>query len=358
MLKFSEDRPLIVQFASDDPSIFASAAELVYLLADIVRQTRARIPDPAFMQFQISLKIRCAKFYMNLCLFSKTIVKFHNLIVNITSQNNSNKMSHQKLHIRHCILYDFQKGKNAAEACKSIFPVLTEDVLSHSTCKYWFEQTRKELTEQLVVDKAIVSRRLHEMGKIRKLGKWVSHELSENSIGRRLNSCIPLIARKQQKRPFTGQGSRNIILLHDNARPHVARSIQQTIFNLVWEVLPHAANSPDLAPSDYHLFRLMQNCLAEQRFRNVAEVRKWIDDFIKARKTISMIELHFVYYGNKMKIVKKRLKFLQPPNKCLFRQISSAIPQWFICYKGFGLDKYFYYYCLSLSTSSFDDILF
>uniref|UniRef100_A0A1I7WCG4 Truncated gag protein n=1 Tax=Heterorhabditis bacteriophora TaxID=37862 RepID=A0A1I7WCG4_HETBA len=26
------------------------------------------------------------------------------------------------------------------------------------------------------------------MGKIRKLGKWVPYELSENSIGRRLNS--------------------------------------------------------------------------------------------------------------------------------------------------------------------------
>uniref|UniRef100_A0A7I5E8T5 tRNA-dihydrouridine synthase n=1 Tax=Haemonchus contortus TaxID=6289 RepID=A0A7I5E8T5_HAECO len=80
------DRPLIVQFASDDPSIFAAAAELVYkycsgvdlncgcpkgdvrakgfgsfllnkpdLLADIVRQCRARISDP---EFTISLKIR------------------------------------------------------------------------------------------------------------------------------------------------------------------------------------------------------------------------------------------------------------------------------------------------------------
>ena len=54
---------------------------------------------------------------------------------------------------------------------------------------------------------------------------------------------------------------KNVVLLHDNARPHTARVTQEKILELDWPFLPHPPSSPDLAPSDYHLYRSLQNSL-------------------------------------------------------------------------------------------------
>ncbi|GFO10599.1 histone-lysine N-methyltransferase SETMAR [Plakobranchus ocellatus] len=49
---------------------------------------------------------------------------------------------------------------------------------------------------------------------------------------------------------------RGVVLQHDNATPHSANLTQQWLQRYGWEILPHPAHSPDLAPSDFHLFGL------------------------------------------------------------------------------------------------------
>ena len=47
--------------------------------------------------------------------------------------------------------------------------------------------------------------------------------------------------------------------------------------------LPHAPYSPDLAPSDYHKFRLMEHSLRNMQFTNIQHVRKWVGDFFASK---------------------------------------------------------------------------
>jgi len=53
---------------------------------------------------------------------------------------------------------------------------------------------------------------------------------------------------------------------------------------LKWEVLPHPAYSPDLAPTDYHLFASMGHTLAEQHFDSYADVQKWLDEWFASKE--------------------------------------------------------------------------
>lgn len=314
-------------------------------------------------------------------------------------------MASDKVHIRHCMLFLFHQQKTAAEATRIICETYGQETITDSGCRKWFQrfksgdfdlndkersgrpremdsddleamlkedscQSSVELAKRLNVDHSTVIRRLHELGKIQKEGKWIPHKLSDENIASRITICLSLLNRHKQKsflhrivtgdekwiyfdnpsrkrswvnpgepstsmpkrnihdhkvllciwwdmqgvlyyellqpgqtvtaqrysqqlrrlkeelikkRPLVASKQNKVILLHDNARPHVALQTRETLMEFQWEVLQHPAYSPDVAPSDYHLFRSMQHGLAGTQFHNSEEVRKWIDDFIASK---------------------------------------------------------------------------
>ncbi|EFN84997.1 Histone-lysine N-methyltransferase SETMAR, partial [Harpegnathos saltator] len=70
---------------------------------------------------------------------------------------------------------------------------------------------------------------------------------------------------------------------HDNARPHVAKVVQKYLETLKWDVLPHPPYSPDIAPSDYWLFRRMQHDLTGHRFTSFADIENWLQTWIASK---------------------------------------------------------------------------
>jgi histone-lysine N-methyltransferase SETMAR len=101
---------------------------------------------------------------------------------------------------------------------------------------------------------------------------------ADRRITTRYNTLNKLNKRFQRVRP--GKNPAEMLLQHDNARPHTCLRTREHITKLGWRVLPHPLYSPNLAPSDFHLFGSLKNALRETRFEGdnsvIEAVRKWL----------------------------------------------------------------------------------
>ncbi|KAF2352919.1 hypothetical protein FHG87_016325 [Trinorchestia longiramus] len=86
-----------------------------------------------------------------------------------------------------------------------------------------------------------------------------------------------------QKRPEL-VNRKGVVFHHDNARPHTALATREKLLQLGWEVLPHPPYSPDLAPSDFHLFCSLQNSLKGKEFDSDEDVKSFLDIFFTKKE--------------------------------------------------------------------------
>lgn len=309
-----------------------------------------------------------------------------------------------KRQIRTIFLFQFKLGRNAAETARDINDAFGTETTNERTAQWWFKKFRggdesledeerigrpsdvdndqlralveanprttvRELAEELGVSKTTISDRLKQIGKSKKLDKWVPHELNENQKNRRFEVSSALLLRNKndpfldrivtcdekwilydnrrrsaqwldrdeapqhfpkpklhQKKvmvtvwwsaaglihhSFLNPGEtitadkycqqidemhqklrrmcpalvnrKGPILLHDNARPHVARPTLQKLNELGYETLPHPPYSPDLSPTDYHFFKHLDNFLREKCFKNQGDAVNAFTEFIASR---------------------------------------------------------------------------
>lgn len=74
--------------------------------------------------------------------------------------------------------------------------------------------------------------------------------------------------------------SNGVILVHDNARPHAAGLTQQLLQQFKWETFNHPPYSPDLAPSDFHLFTKLKDFLAGKKFDSDEELKEGVTTYL------------------------------------------------------------------------------
>ena len=76
-------------------------------------------------------------------------------------------------------------------------------------------------------------------------------------------------ALRRRRRDLLTEG---VILLHDNARPHLKTCVVEMLAKWEWEVLTHPLYTPDLSPCDFFLFAAIKKELRGRRFRSEEEI--------------------------------------------------------------------------------------
>ena len=109
------------------------------------------------------------------------------------------------------------------------------------------------------------------------LTEYLSHGTTFNgpyyvSIIERLRSVI--------LKKWRGKVSREALSLHDNTPIHKCNIVQAAIRQAGFIELNHQAYSPDIAPSDYHLFSKLKKFLHLKNFSSDDEAVTTVEDYL------------------------------------------------------------------------------
>ncbi|XP_014473233.1 PREDICTED: histone-lysine N-methyltransferase SETMAR-like [Dinoponera quadriceps] len=234
----------------------------------------------------------------------------------------------------------FKKFKNGNSNLEDVErkrrPQKLDDDILRAMVDSDFHQTIRELSLKIGCPWSTVQDHLYRIKKVYRQEIWVPHELTETALDQRRTICASLLSREapiptpklsltikkflvclwwnfseiihhellepgqtvtttvyceqleRMKQELLKKRSvlvnyRKRIFQHDNARSHTAKITQEKIRELGLELLPHPPYSPDLAPSDYNLFRSLEHILRGKHFNNVEEVKTHLEKFFNAK---------------------------------------------------------------------------
>jgi len=72
-----------------------------------------------------------------------------------------------------------------------------------------------------------------------------------------------------------------VLILHDNARPHIGKVVRELLDRYNWEVLPHPPYSPDMSPPDFDLFPKLKINMCGVRFCTLEDLSASVTQCVK-----------------------------------------------------------------------------
>uniref|UniRef100_A0A5S6Q5G9 HTH_48 domain-containing protein n=1 Tax=Trichuris muris TaxID=70415 RepID=A0A5S6Q5G9_TRIMR len=141
-----------------------------------------------------------------------------------------------KMQIRTLLLFEFKLRRKASEAVRHINQAFGQGTVINRTAQRWFKRfrtgedgledkehgrrsskvdddelrtvieadprkTTREVAKKLNISQPAIVRHMHQIGKSKKLDKWVPHELNESQRMRRYEVCSALVLRNKNE-PF------------------------------------------------------------------------------------------------------------------------------------------------------------
>ena len=94
-----------------------------------------------------------------------------------------------------------------------------------------------------------------------------------------IDTLRKLKARLRRVRPHLDMSE--VLLQHDTACPHTSLKTHEVIAFFGWTRVTHPPYSPDLAPSDYHLFGPLKEGVRGQHFTSDQEVKNAVRNWLK-----------------------------------------------------------------------------
>ena len=76
-------------------------------------------------------------------------------------------------------------------------------------------------------------------------------------------------------------------LRHDESRPQIAKETGEKLAELGWVTVSHSPYSPDVAPSDYHLFCSFKAFQVKKKSAKVDHVGREVSDFFGSQSSHS-----------------------------------------------------------------------